>query len=68
VFLIPLVLTLTQPHLQTLAVGLYAFQGTNFTDWTGMAAASTIGIMPIVVIFLFLQRYFVEGVAGAVKS
>jgi len=67
-FLIPLVLTLPRPELRTLAVGVYSFQGENFTDWSGLAAASTIALIPIVLVFLVLQRYFVEGVAGAVRG
>jgi raffinose/stachyose/melibiose transport system permease protein len=67
-FLVPLVLTLSRPDLRTLAVGIYAFQGEFFTDWSGMAAAATISLAPIVIVFLFLQRYFVEGIAGAVKT
>lgn len=67
-FLLPLVLTLTRPDLRTLAVGLAAFQGEFFTDWSGMAAAATISLMPMIIVFLFLQRYFVEGLAGAVKQ
>jgi ABC-type glycerol-3-phosphate transport system permease component len=67
-FLIPLVLTLSQPSLRTLAVGVYSFQGENLTDWSSMAAASTISVVPVVVVFLFLQRYFIEGLAGAVKQ
>jgi ABC-type glycerol-3-phosphate transport system permease component len=67
-FLLPLVLTLSRPELRTLAVGVYAFQGEFFTDWAGMAAAATISLLPIIIVFLFLQRYFVQGIAGAVKQ
>lgn len=67
-FLIPLVLTLSQPDNRTLAVGIYSFQGQNHTDYAHMAAASSISLLPVVAIFLLLQRYFVEGIAGAVKQ
>lgn len=67
-FLLPLVLTLARPNLRTLSVGMYAFRGEYFTDWSGMAAAATIAIVPVILLFLFLQRYFIEGIAGAVKS
>jgi ABC-type glycerol-3-phosphate transport system permease component len=67
-FLQPLVLTLSRPDLRTLAVGMYAFRGEYSTDWSGMAAAATISLAPIVITFIFLQRYFVEGIAGAVKQ
>ncbi|SDS72106.1 carbohydrate ABC transporter permease [Microlunatus soli] len=67
-FLLPLVLTLSQPDLQTLAVGVYSFQGENMTDYAQMSAASTISLVPVIVVFLFFQRYFVEGLAGAVKQ
>ncbi len=67
-FLLPLVLTLSRPELRTLAVGVYSFRGEYLNDWSGMAAASTIALIPIIAVFLFLQRYFVESIAGAVKS
>ena len=67
-FLLPLVLTLSRPELRTLSVGIYAFQGEFFTDWSGMAAAATISLLPIILVFLFLQRYFIQGIAGAVKQ
>lgn len=66
-FLIPLVLTLSRPQNRTLAVGVYSFQGENLTNYADMAAASTITLVPVIVVFLFLQRYFIEGIAGAVK-
>jgi len=67
-FLLPLVLTLSTPDLRTLAVGLYALRGENIVDWTGIAAGGTIALAPIIIIFLFLQRYFIDGIAGAVKG
>lgn len=67
-FLIPLVFTFGTPGLRTLPVGMLAFVGTNETDWSGMAAAATISLLPVVVFFFFVQRYFVEGIAGAVKA
>lgn len=67
-FLIPLVLTLSRPDNRTLAVGIYSFQGENLTNYSDMTAASTIALLPVIAIFLFLQRYFVEGIAGAVKQ
>ncbi|WP_083714825.1 carbohydrate ABC transporter permease [Phaeobacter inhibens] len=67
-FLLPLVVTIANPELRTLSVGIYAFQGEQFVDWSGMAAASTISIAPVVLLFLLLQRYFINGLAGAVKG
>lgn len=67
-FLLPLVITLANPAIRTLSVGVYAFKGENFVDWGGMTAASTITIVPVVILFLLLQRYFIDGLAGAVKG
>lgn len=67
-FLLPLVITLANPSIRTLSVGIYSFKGENFVDWGGMTAASTIAIVPIILLFLFLQRYFIDGLAGAVKG
>ena len=67
-FLIPLVLTFGAPDQRTLAVGMLAFVGTNETDWPGMAAAATLSLVPVIVFFFFVQRFFVEGVAGAIKA
>lgn len=67
-FLLPLVLTLNNPASRTLAVGLYAFRGENTIDWTGIAAGASISVLPIILLFIFMQKYVVEGVSGAVKS
>lgn len=67
-FLLPLIVTLNNPAIRTLAVGLYALRGENVVDWTGIAAGASIAILPVICIFIALQKYFVDGIAGAVKS
>lgn len=67
-FLIPLVFTFSRPDLRTLGVGMYAFVGEHTTDWTAMAAGAAISIVPMTLVFILFQRYFVEGLAGAVKG
>ena len=67
-FFLPLVFSFSNPALRTVSVGMQAFVGENSTDWPGMAAAGVISLLPIIVLFAFMQRYFIEGIAGAVKS
>ena len=48
--------------------GLYEFIGYTTVKWNEMMAASLVGIAPVLLVFLFLQKYIVEGLtAGAVK-
>src|SRR5699024_3943800 len=58
-FFLPLVFTFSRPDLRTVSVGMMAFVGENTTDWSGMAAAATISLLPVVLLFILLQRYFV---------
>lgn len=67
-FLLPLTLTLNSPALRTLSVGLYALRGENVVDWTGITAGACISVIPVVLVFIAFQKYFVDGMAGAVKS
>ncbi len=67
-FFLPLVFTFSRPDLRTLSVGMYAFVGEHETDWSGMAAAATVSLIPVVTLFFFMQRYFIQGLAGAVKE
>jgi len=64
----PIIYTLGKPELRNLQSGLIAFQGENATDWVGLAAAIVMTIIPVIILFLFTQRFFVQGLAGAVKS
>jgi len=52
-----------------LPAGLYEFIGYQTVKWNEMMAASLVGIAPVLIVFIFLQKYIVEGLtAGAVKN
>ncbi|GHC06645.1 carbohydrate ABC transporter permease [Cerasicoccus arenae] len=62
-FLGPLIYLTDQSDF-TLALGLQAYQSKGGgTDWHYLMAASTLVVLPVVVLFFFTQRYFVEGIA-----
>jgi multiple sugar transport system permease protein len=53
---------------QTLTVGLAAFFGEYVRDWNGIMALSTLATLPLVVIFVLLQQWVVQGMtSGAIK-
>lgn len=54
--------------LKTVPVGLLTFVGEHGTDYGYLCAGVLISVIPVMVVYLIFQRYFVEGVAGAVKS
>jgi ABC-type glycerol-3-phosphate transport system permease component len=59
----------TNPELRTVAVGLASFVGEYGTPWGQIMAASAVSSLPILLLFLFLQRYLLYGLtAGAVKG
>jgi len=47
----------------TLQLGLRTFIGMYASQWHLMMAAATVVVVPIVIVFMFGQRYFVEGIA-----
>ena len=54
---------------QLLAVGLTLFNGRYSTDYGGLFAATTISILPVIIVYVIFQKRFVAGVAaGAVKG
>lgn len=60
-FLGPLIYTQSMEK-KTLAVGLTAFKSLHGTEYHLLMAASVAVLLPILVIFFFAQRYFVEGI------
>ncbi len=67
-FLLALVMV-SDESLRTAPLGLSFFQGRNTSDLSLMAAASVIVALPVVILYVFLQRHFIRGMlAGAVKG
>ena len=62
-FLWPLVTILTNQGAFTLQLGLATFQGAHQTQWHLVAAANIMSMVPLIVLFLVAQRYFVRGIA-----
>ncbi|MCL4508850.1 MAG: carbohydrate ABC transporter permease [Chloroflexi bacterium] len=60
-FLYPLIY-LNQQKYFTLALGLQFFQSQYGTQWTLMMAASVMMILPMILLFFFAQRYFIQGI------
>lgn len=60
-FMWPLIVT-NSMEKKTLPIGLASFQGLYTTDWTLLMAASIIVMVPTLIVFIFNQRFFVEGI------
>lgn len=67
-FLFALTLTKTQ-DMRTVPIGIQLLMGQHSYEWNEMMAMSILGSLPILIFFLFFQRYFLSGLtAGAVKA
>ena len=60
-FLRPLIFLNSQENW-TLSMGLAKFQGTYVTQWNQMMAGALITMLPILVVYIFAQKYFVQGI------
>lgn len=58
-------LVITKPEKQLIAVGLKLFNGQYQTDYGSLFAATVISIIPVIVVYLLLQKRFVEGIASS---
>jgi raffinose/stachyose/melibiose transport system permease protein len=55
-------------NLRTVTTGILQFQGEFMYRYTLMNAGMLITIVPVFVVFLFFQKYFVRGLVGSVKG
>jgi len=71
-FQVPLVFTLPRPELQTLTVSVFAIKsagGDGFGQYTILLAGAVMAVLPIIVVYIIAQRYFMDGLtAGALKG
>jgi ABC-type glycerol-3-phosphate transport system permease component len=57
------------PELRTLQPSIFAMVGRYSTNWPGVTAALTLSILPIIIVYVFMQRQFVAGLtSGAIKG
>ena len=62
-FLWPLI-AVTSTDQMTLPLGLATFQGAHATDWTLLMAGNVMSLVPMLLIFVVAQRYFVRSIAA----
>lgn len=62
-------LVINSESKQLLSVGLTAFNGRYSTNYGGLFAATTISIIPVIIVYLIFQKRFIDGIASsAVKG
>lgn len=61
-FMWPLIV-LNEPEMMTIQVGLAAFINDHQTDYGPLMAGTLVGSLPVILVFVFGQKYIIEGVA-----
>jgi multiple sugar transport system permease protein len=57
------VIVLTDPDMSTVQMGLQSFSFNHQTDYGPVMAASVVATLPLLILFLYAQRYFVQGIS-----
>ena len=67
-YMFALALTKTN-NMRTVPIGINLLMGQHSYDWSQMMAMSFLGSLPVLLLFIFFQRYFIAGMtSGAVKG
>lgn len=62
-------IVISDPNKKTVSTSMFAFVSEYTTNWSGVCAAMVIQSLPIIVLYLLLQKQFIKGItAGAVKG
>lgn len=70
-YLMPMIFTLSNPERMPLVVGIMNLKGSGeaASSWNLMLAGSSIALVPMIIIYIIFNRYFIEGLtAGSVKG
>lgn len=60
---------LVEDKFMTISTGLYAFKGQFSSNWPGLSAATFTVAMPVILLYAFMQKFIIEGMAaGALKG
>ena len=62
-FLWPLVVT-SSPNTMTIQLGLATFQSAHFTRWPELMAGTVMSQLPVLILFIVGQRFFVSSIAN----
>jgi multiple sugar transport system permease protein len=55
--------------MRTVPVGIQMLMGQHSYEWNEMMAMSVLGCLPVLILYLFFQRYFMAGMtAGSLKG
>jgi len=60
-FLWPLIVTRSM-DMRTVEVGISRFAGIYYSNWPYQMAAAVVAVLPVLVLFIFAQRYFIRGI------
>ena len=59
----------TRPEMRTVSVAITSYKSLFQTYWHKMMAASLISVIPVLILFVFIQKYLVKGLAaGGIKE
>jgi len=59
---------ISDSKMNTLPVGLTSYVGEHSTDWGGLMATSVVIAVPAIILFVSVQKYFIDNLAGSVKG
>jgi raffinose/stachyose/melibiose transport system permease protein len=59
---------ITDDRMRTVSAGLLSFMGEHGINYGLLTAGVLISILPVLIVYICFQRYFVEGMSGAIKG